>query len=131
GVQTCALPILQVTGDAGVPGFPALVDEGTHAVLRVFADRGQAEAAHPRGVDRLLRIALADKARQARKQLPVSPKLGLLYAAIEQFGGSPQDKAQEKEQLRADLVEAALNAVLADGLGEIREDRKSTRLNSS
>ncbi|WP_447729766.1 ATP-dependent RNA helicase HrpA [Pseudoxanthomonas suwonensis] len=112
---------LQVTGDAGVPGFPALVDEGTHAVLRVFADRGQAEAAHPRGVDRLLRIALADKARQARKQLPVSPKLGLLYAAIEQFGGSPQDKAQEKEQLRADLVEAALNAVLADGLGEIRD----------
>jgi len=112
---------LQVTGEAGVPGFPALVDEGTHAVLRVFADRAQAEAAHPRGVDRLLRIALADKARQARKQLPVSPKLGLLYAAIEQFGGSPQDKAQEKEQLRADLVEAALNAVLADGLGEIRD----------
>jgi len=104
-----------------VPGYPALVDAGDHALLRVFADRREAEAAHPRGVDRLLRIALADKARQARKQLPVSPKLGLLYAAIEQFGSGPEAKVREKEQLRADLVEAALNAVLADGLGEIRD----------
>jgi len=111
----------QVLGEAGVPGYPALVDHGTHAELRVFADRAQAEAAHPRGVDRLLRIALADKARQARKQLPVSPRLGLLYAAIEQFGSGPEAKAREKEQLRADLVEAALNAVLAGGLEEIRD----------
>ena len=112
---------LQIQGEAGVPGYPALVDAGDHALLRVFADRREAEAAHPRGVDRLLRIALADKARQARKQLPVSPKLGLLYAAIEQFGSGPEAKVREKEQLRADLVEAALNAVLADGLGEIRD----------
>ena len=112
---------LQVTGEAGVPGYPALVDEGEHAMLRVFADRAQAGDAHPLGVGRLLRIALADKARQARRQLPVSPQLGLLYAAIEQFGGSPQDKAREKEQLRTDLVEAALNAVLDGGLGEIRD----------
>src|SRR5690606_12076410 len=49
----------QGRGEAGVPGYPALVDHGTHAELRVFADRAQAEAAHPRGVDRLLRIALA------------------------------------------------------------------------
>ncbi len=112
---------LQVAGEAGVPGWPALVDAGDHAVLRVFADRTWAEAAHPRGVDRLLRIALADKARQARKQLPVSPKLGLLYAAIEQFGTGPDARAKEKEQLRADLVEAALNAVLAEGLAGIRD----------
>ncbi|WP_372018734.1 ATP-dependent RNA helicase HrpA [Pseudoxanthomonas sp. 10H] len=112
---------LQVAGEAGVPGWPALVDAGDHALLRVFADRAQAEAAHPRGVERLLRIALADKARQARRQLPVSPKLGLLYAAIEQFGPGPEAKAKEKEQLRADLVEAALNAVLADGLDDLRD----------
>ncbi|HET6395926.1 MAG TPA: DUF3418 domain-containing protein, partial [Pseudoxanthomonas sp.] len=112
---------LQVAGEAGVPGWPALVDAGTHAQLRVFADRAEAEAAHPRGVDRLLRIALADRARQARKQLPVSPKLGLLYAAIEQFGGDAESRAREKEQLRADLVEAALNAVLAGGLEDVRD----------
>ena len=111
----------QVTGEAGVPGYPALVDQGDHVLLRVFADPAGAQAAHPRGVDRLLRIALAERARQARKQLPVLPKLGLLYAAIEQFGPGPDAKVREKEQLRADLVEAALNAVLAEGLDGIRD----------
>jgi len=111
----------QVPGEAGVPGWPALVDAGDHAVLRVFADRAEARAAHPRGVDRLLRLALADRARQARRQLPVAPQLGLLYAAIERFGSGPEARAKEKEQLRADLVEAALNAVLADGLDGIRD----------
>lgn len=101
---------LQVPGEAGVPAYPALVDEGESVALRVFADRAEAESAHPQGVRRLLDIALADKAKQARKQLPVSPKTGLLYAAIE-----------SQERLRGDLVEAALNAVLADGLGEIRD----------
>ena len=100
----------QVPGEAGVPAYPALVDEGESVSLRVFADRAEAESAHPRGVRRLLDFALADKAKQARKQLPVSPKTGLLYAAIE-----------SQERLRGDLVEAAINAVLADGLGEIRD----------
>lgn len=101
---------LQVPGEAGVPAYPALVEEGESVALRVFADRAEAESAHPQGVRRLLDIALADKAKQARKQLPVSPKTGLLYAAIE-----------SQERLRGDLVEAALNAVLADGLGDIRD----------
>ncbi len=101
---------LQVPGEAGVPAYPALVDEGESVALRVFADRAEADAAHPQGVRRLLDIALADKAKQARKQLPVSPKTGLLYAAIE-----------SQERLRGDLVEAALNAVFADGLGDIRD----------
>jgi ATP-dependent helicase HrpA len=99
-----------VPGEAGVPAFPALVDTGEAAALRVFADRGQARREHPRGVRRLMEIALADRARQARKQLPVSPKIGLLYAAIE-----------SQERLRGDLVDAALNALLSDGLDEIRD----------
>ena len=99
----------QVPGEAGVPAFPALVDAGETAALRIFADRNEAVLAHPQGVRRLLEIALADKVKQARKQLPVSPKTGLLYAAIE-----------SQERLRGDLVDAAMNAVLADGLGEIR-----------
>lgn len=100
----------QVAGEAGVPAYPALVDQGEDAALRIFADRNEAVQAHPRGVRRLLEIALADKIKQARKQLPVSPKTGLLYAAIE-----------SQERLRGDLVDAALNAVLADGLGAIRD----------
>jgi ATP-dependent helicase HrpA len=98
-----------VPGEAGVPAFPALVDAGDAVALRVFADRAQAEAEHPRGLRRLLEIALADKVKQAAKQLPVSPKTGLLYASIE-----------SQERLRGDLVDAALNALLADGLGSIR-----------
>ncbi|MET0756173.1 MAG: DUF3418 domain-containing protein, partial [Pseudoxanthomonas sp.] len=101
---------LQVPGEAGVPAYPALVDEGESVALRVFADRIEAATAHPRGVRRLLEIALAEKAKQARKQLPVSPKTGLLYAAIE-----------SQERLRGDLVEAALNALLAEGLHAIRD----------
>ena len=100
----------EVPGEAGVPAYPALRDEGDTVALQVFADRGEAEAAHPKGVRRLLEIALADKVKQARKQLPVSPKTGLLYAAIE-----------SQERLRGDIVDAAMNAVLADGLGEIRD----------
>ncbi|WMJ70213.1 ATP-dependent RNA helicase HrpA [Stenotrophomonas sp. 24(2023)] len=106
-----AAPIpLQVPGEAGVPAWPALVDEGETAALRIFADRQQAQEAHPQGVRRLLEIGLAEKVKQARKQLPVAAKTGLLYAAIE-----------SQERLRGDLVDAAMNAVLADGLGEIRD----------
>ncbi|WP_225763090.1 ATP-dependent RNA helicase HrpA [Stenotrophomonas sp. Marseille-Q4652] len=101
---------LQVPGEAGVPAWPALVDLGDSAALRIFADRKEAAEAHPQGVRRLLEIALADKAKQARKQLPVSPKTGLLYAAIE-----------SQERLRGDLVDAAMNAVLAEGLEDIRD----------
>ncbi|WP_312325234.1 ATP-dependent RNA helicase HrpA [Stenotrophomonas sp.] len=104
-----AIP-LQVPGEAGVPAYPALVDAGETASLRIFADRNEALEQHPRGVRRLLEIALADKAKQARKQLPVPPKTGLLYAAIE-----------SQERLRGDLVDAAMNAVLAEGLGDIRD----------
>ena len=100
----------EVPGEAGVPAYPALREEGDTVALQVFADRAEAEASHPHGVRRLLRIALADKVKQARKQLPVSPKTGLLYAAIE-----------SQERLRGDIVDAAMNAVLADGLDTIRD----------
>ncbi|HBS55174.1 MAG TPA: ATP-dependent helicase, partial [Stenotrophomonas sp.] len=106
-----ATPIpLQVPGEAGVPAYPALLDEGDSVALRIFADRQQAQEAHPLGVRRLLEIALAEKVKQARKQLPVAPKTGLLYAAIE-----------SQERLRGDLVDAAMNAVLAEGLEDVRD----------
>jgi ATP-dependent helicase HrpA len=101
---------LQVSGAAGVPAYPALVDEGDSVGLAVFADPLQAREEHGRGVRKLALSGLLDQVKQARKQLPVSPKLGLLYAAIE-----------SSERLRADIVESALNALLADGLPEIRD----------
>ncbi len=99
----------QVPGAAGVIAYPALVDEGDCVALRVFADGDEARRQHVGGVRRLLEFALADRVKQARKQLPVSPKLGLLYAAIE-----------SAERLRADIVDAALNALLEHDL-ELRD----------
>lgn len=116
----------QVPGEAGVPAFPALVDcapeGGDGAALRIFADHDEAAALHPLGVRRLLEIALADRLKQARKQLPVSPQMGLLYAALHEFdAGAAADAGARRDRLRADLAEAALNAVLADeALADIR-----------
>jgi ATP-dependent helicase HrpA len=100
----------EVPGEAGVPAYPALRDDGETVALQVFADPAEAAAAHPGGVRRLLEIALADRVKQARKQLPVSPKTGLLYAAIE-----------SQERLRGDIVDAAINAVLSAGLDAVRD----------
>ncbi|HEX5756133.1 MAG TPA: ATP-dependent RNA helicase HrpA, partial [Arenimonas sp.] len=110
----------EVPGAAGVPAFPALRDEGGTVSLKVYADAAQARALHDGGVRRLLRMALADKAKQARKQLPVQPKLGLLYAAIEGFAAGNQN-VPAAEQLRGDLVEAAANALLAQDLSRVRD----------
>ena len=69
---------------------------------------------------RLLAIALADKLKQARRQLPVPPKASLLYAAIE--SASPRrDGLKEADRLRADLVDGAFIALAADGLLAIRD----------
>ena len=100
----------EVLGEAGVPAYPALVDEGEAVALRVFADAGKARESHPRGVRCLLNLALADRVRQAQKQLPVSPKLGLLYSAIE-----------SQERLRFDLVHAAFSALAGEDLALIRD----------
>jgi ATP-dependent helicase HrpA len=109
GFPEAPVPV-QVSGAAGVPAYTALVDEGESVSLVVFADAAQARAEHGRGVRRLVQLSIADKVKQARKQLPVSPKLGLLYAAIE-----------SSERLRADIVDAALNALLSDGLQDVRD----------
>ncbi|MCF7221976.1 ATP-dependent RNA helicase HrpA [Marilutibacter chinensis] len=111
---------LSVPGAGGVPAWPALHDDGDSVSLRVHTEREVAEAAHPAGVRRLLALALADRMRQARRQLPVSPKTGLLYAAIE--SQAPRsDGLKDGDRLRADLVDGAFAALSADGLGAIRD----------
>ena len=119
---------LSVPGAAGVPAFPALHDDGETVSLRVHAEREAALRAHPRGVRRLLSIALADKLKQSRKQLPIQAKTGLLYAAIEsaaprkervsptraaQDRGS-HDRPRDSDRLREDLVDGALQSLLGD-----------------
>jgi ATP-dependent helicase HrpA len=71
-------------------------------------------------VRRLLTLALADTCKQARKQLPVPPKIALLYAAIESAAPRP-GTGNDGDRLRADLVEGAFTALAADGLVGIRD----------
>jgi len=111
---------VSVPGAGGVPAWPALEDAGDSATLAVHADPAQAARLHPGGVRRLLVIALQDRVKQARKQLPVQPKTALLYAAIESAGAGRGD-GRSGDRLREDLVDGALAALLADGLEAIRD----------
>ena len=110
-----------VPGAGGVPAYPALHDDGDSVRLDVHADRDEARRHHPRGVRRLLAFALADRVRQARKQLPVPPKTALLYAAIESAAPRASSSGRPADHLREDLVDGAFAALAAGGLGDIRD----------
>ncbi|TXI49972.1 MAG: ATP-dependent RNA helicase HrpA [Lysobacter sp.] len=109
-----------VTGAGGVPAYPALHDDGDSVSLAVHADRAEALRHHPLGVRRLLRIDLADKLKQARKQLPVQAKTALLYAAIE-AQRPRRDALKDGDRLREDILEGAFAASSAEGLDAIRD----------
>ena len=99
-------------------------DGDSVALTRACRSRRSACAVHPRGVRRLLRLALADKRKQARKQLPVQPKTALLYAAIE--SAAPRGgQSSIGDRLRADLVDGAFDALAAERTG--RHPRCRTR----
>ena len=115
----------QVTGDGGIPAYPALHDDGDAVSVQVHAQADVAARAHVAGVRRLLRIALADKLKQARRQLPVQPKTGLLHAAIDQpvtkADAFRKPVARDADVLREDIVEGAFAALTSDGLWDIRD----------
>jgi len=122
---------VSVPGAGGVPAYPALHDDGDSVSVAVHADRREAERHHPQGVRRLLRIALADRMKQARKQLPVQPKIALLYAAIESQAPR-RDGLKDGDRLREDLVEGAFAALASDGLDTIRDaDAFARRLDAA
>jgi len=91
----------QVRSEGGLLAFPALVDLGEAVALRVFERRDEALAAHLKGVERLLRHALASEVKQARRRLPIANPMSLKYAPLGSVDG-----------LREDLVEGGLNDVL-------------------
>jgi len=93
----------EIIGPSGLPVYPALVDGENGVALRVFADCITAKQHHIQGVQRLLEIALADKIKQAQKQLPITEKTSLAGSLLESH-----------TQLRSNLVYAALHALLAD-----------------
>jgi ATP-dependent helicase HrpA len=120
---------VSVPGAGGVPAYPALQDDGDAVSLAVHAQREVAERLHPQGVRRLLAIALADRMKQARRQLPVQPKLSLLYAAIAasdrrmsvQSADPRRDGLKDADRLRTDLVDGAFAALAEHDLLAIRD----------
>ncbi|MEP6632857.1 MAG: ATP-dependent RNA helicase HrpA, partial [Luteimonas sp.] len=117
-----AQPIpVSVPGVGGVPAYPALHDEGDSVALSVHADRVDAEIHHPRGVRRLLALALADKRKQARRQLPAQAKTALLYAAIESAAPRATIDGSHGDRLREDLVDGAFAALTDEDLDVIRD----------
>ena len=91
-----------LVSEGGIAAYPALVDLGESVALRVFERADEAGAAHALGVAHLLRRALRDAIKQARRQLPIARQLALKYAGVASV-----------DSLREDIVEAALADLLA------------------
>ncbi len=91
----------RIVSAGNLVAWPALVDLGASVALRVFERADEARDAHVQGVRRLLRRALQEKIKQARRQLPIERRLALKYAGIASV-----------DELREDIVEAALNELL-------------------
>ncbi|HET7843993.1 MAG TPA: DUF3418 domain-containing protein, partial [Xanthomonadales bacterium] len=99
----------EIRTDTGLAAFPALVDTGDAAAIRVFEIADDAQRAHGAGVLRLVRLALADKAKSARKQLPLGARVAIAYTPI----GSP-------DVLRTDIVDAAMADLVSDRVDAVR-----------
>jgi ATP-dependent helicase HrpA len=93
----------------GLTAYPALVLEDGAVHLRAVASRPEAQRLHSAAVRHFLMENLRDKRKSAAKQLPVEPRLGLLYATLE-----------SAERLRADCVQAACNALMQEDYADIR-----------
>jgi ATP-dependent helicase HrpA len=99
----------RVVSAGNLVAYPALVDLGDSVALRVFERADEAQAAHALGVRRLLRRALYERIKQARRQLPIERRLALKYAGVASV-----------DELREDIVEAALAELLAAADASVR-----------
>ena len=94
---------LEISAEGGARAFPALYDDGGKVGLRAFADAGEAMAAHPRGVRRLVLIQIDDQLRYWQRHLKLSADAQMAYGVVDSI-----------ERLRRDVIEAAVDRVLAD-----------------
>ncbi|TPX03518.1 DUF3418 domain-containing protein, partial [Schumannella luteola] len=120
-----ALPETVVATQAGasVVGYPALVDEGASVAVRVFTGRPEADAAHARGVRRLVALALPSPLGYVQEQLTTAEKLVLATAPY------PSTKALLDDVLLAVVDELAGDAAPRDRAGfDALRDRVSAGL---
>ncbi len=91
---------LEVRAEGGARAYPALCEQGQLAGLHAYADPDEAAAAHPRGVRRLLLIAIDDQLRYWQRHLKLSSEAQLAYGVQGSI-----------DALRRDLIEAAVDRV--------------------
>ncbi|PZQ90747.1 MAG: ATP-dependent RNA helicase HrpA [Leifsonia xyli] len=106
-----------------VVGYPALVDEGMSAAVKVFTSRPEADAAHRRGVRRLVALTLPSPLGYVQEQLTTPEKLVLATAPY------PSSKALLDDVLLAVVDELAGDAAPRDAAGfEALRERVSAGL---
>lgn len=97
-----------ITTRGGHQAWPALVEQGRRAGIRLFDDRTEAVAAHRAGLAALLRSALANKLKYLRKNNGLSRPAQLAWTRIEDI---------------ADLTDALRELCLNDFLDSAWETR--------
>ena len=95
---------VEVRAEGGARAYPALCEQGQLAGLHAYADPDEAAAAHPRGVRRLLLIAIDDQLRYWQRHLKLSGEAQMAYGVQGSI-----------DALRRDLIEAAVDRVAAGG----------------
>ena len=113
---------------AGVRGFPGLVDTGTAVDLRVFPTAAERDAAHRRGLRRLLRLATPSPVKTLEKNLDPRRRLvlaanpdGSLAALLEDCADAAVDAlVSEPVWTRAEFDTARL--LVSDGLASTADE---------
>lgn len=98
-------------GEGGPVGYPALVDEGIRVSERVFLDKQEAAHVHRAALIRLFRLQHPDRVQEVENGLGVSDFLKLSFRSIDPSGGWMDD-----------LMNAVIWEILSDsGRREIRD----------
>jgi ATP-dependent helicase HrpA len=93
-----------------IHGHVALADEGESVAVRVFATLQEADASHPRGVSRLIRLVLARDLKPLLKDLAVNVAGELAYRQL-----------TRDRKLREDVLDLVVRAVFVEGQPPLRE----------
>ncbi|MDT8449333.1 MAG: ATP-dependent RNA helicase HrpA [Wenzhouxiangellaceae bacterium] len=112
-----------VTTRTGHSAWPALVDQGDAAGLRLFDDELEAQDAHHHGVHRLLLIALADKLKYIARAHRLSPPAAIAWTRI---GDVAVLERQLAERVVFDLIEDAWAIRDAAAFERLEKDIRAT-----
>jgi ATP-dependent helicase HrpA len=99
-------------------GYPALVDAGTSANIRIMDDKEESLRSHRTGLVRLLILELSEQARVIQRGLKPSANAGFQYSML---SNPPEPNAMDS--LKAEIMAAAVaETFLADALPREQAD---------